>query len=179
MLENFRRNVGLSYSRLHFRGNRDKMMNFTNALSRARRALVIFPDLSMDGETAATVFRYLSRKFSSDSMTVLVRHDQLSYVTASSPLKTLTYTPEDINTWYVPRRSLVKKMMAMNFDVAFDLNVDLSVTGAFLCKASNAPLRISFAKDRGDQFYNFQVQTRGTSNRPHSYRTLLKYLEMF
>jgi ADP-heptose:LPS heptosyltransferase len=178
MLEGFRLKVGLTYSRLHFRHNHDRIMNFTDALRRSRRALVIFPESSLDGEMASTFLRYLLRKFSSERMMVVIRDDQLFAMASAPPLKTLTYSVRDINKWFVPRRELLQRMENNNFDVALDLNLNFSLTSAFLCKASNAPLRISFVKKNSDQFYNFQVKTKGNSNK-YSYRSLLKCLDMF
>ncbi len=179
MLEDFRLRVGLSYSRLHFRHNHDKIMNFTDALSRSRRALVIFPESSLEGESASIFIRHLLRKFSSERMMVVIRDDQLFAMSSAPPLKTLTYSMQDINKWFVPRRELLQRMENNKFDVALDLNSKLSLTSAFLCKASNAPLRISFVKKNGDQFYNFQVKTKGNSGDKYSYRSLLKCLDMF
>jgi hypothetical protein len=179
MFEGLRLKVGLMYSRLHFRHNRDRIMNFTDALTRSRRALVIFPELALDGESVSTFLRYLLRKFSSEGMIVVIRDDQLFAMASAPPLKTLTYSEHDINKWFVPRRELLQRLESNNFDVALDLNLKLSLTSAFLCKASNAPLRISFAKKNGDQFYNFQVKTKENNSNRYSYRSLLKCLDMF
>ena len=179
MLEGFRLKVGLSYSRLHFRQKQDRMMNFTNALTQSRRALVIFPESSFDGESASAFLHYLLRKFSSEGMMVAIRDDQLFAMASAPPLKTLTYSIRDVNNWFVPRRELLQRMGSNKFDVALDLNINLSLTGAFLCKASNAPLRISFAKKNGDQFYNIQVKIKGNDDNKYSYQSLLKCLDMF
>jgi hypothetical protein len=178
MLEGIRLKGGLFYSRLHFRHNHDRIMNFTDALRRSRRALVIFPESSVDGESASTFLQYLIRKFSSERMMVIIRDDQLFTMASAPPLKTLTYSERDINKWFVPRRELLQRMESNNFDVAVDLNLNFSLTSAFLCKASNAPLRIGFAKKNSDQFYNFQFKTKGNNNK-YSYRSLLKCLDMF
>jgi len=179
MLESFRLKVGLSYSRLYFRHKHDRMMNFTNALTQSRRALVLFPESSLDGESASTFLQYLLRKFSSERMMVAIRDDQLFALASAPPFKTLTYSIRDVNTWYVPRRELLHRMGSNSFDVALDLNIHLSLTSAFLCKASDAPLRVSFAKINGDQFYNFQVKTKGNNDNKFSYQSLLKCLDMF
>jgi hypothetical protein len=179
MLEGFRRTVGLSYSRIHFRHNHDRMMNFTDVLTRSRRALVILPESVLDSESISTLFRYLLRKFSPEGMEVLIRHDHLFSMASTPPLKTLTYSNEDINTWFVPRKNLLQRIESHSYDVALDLNIGLSLTSAFLCKASKAPLRVSFAKQSGDQFYNFQVKTKGGNGTPRTYRNLIKCLDMF
>jgi hypothetical protein len=155
------------------------MMNFTDALTRSRRALVIFPESSLDGESVLTLFRYLLRKFSSEGIMVLIRDDQLFSMASTPPLKTLTYSANDINTWFVPRRELLQRIKTNTFDVALDLNIGLSLPSAFLCKASNAPLRVSFAKQGGDQFYNFQFQSKGAVGNTRTYRSFLKCLDMF
>jgi len=157
----------------------DRIMNFTDALTRSRRALVILPETSLDSEAVSTFLRYLLRKFSSEGMTVMIRDDQLFAIASAPPLKTLTYSAHDINKWFVPRRELLRKMVSNKFDVAVDLNINLSLTSAFLCKASNAPLRISFVKRNGDQFYNFQVKIKGNTCNKYSYRSLLKCIDMF
>ena len=179
MLEGIRLQVGLLYSRMHFRHTHDRIMNFTDVLTRSRRALVIVPETSVDSEAVSTFLRYLLRKFSSDGIMVMIRDDQLFAIASAPPLKTLTYSEQDINKWFVPRRELLRRMESNKFDVAVDLNIDLSLTGAFLCKASNAPLRVSFVKKDGDQFYNFQVKTKGNNGSKYSYRGLLKCLDMF
>jgi hypothetical protein len=179
MLEGFRRNIGLSYSRLHFRHNHDRTMNFTDVLTRSRRALVILPESVLDGESLSTLFRYLLRKFSPECMEILIRNDHLFSLASTPPLKTLTYSDEDINTWLVPRKKLLQRIESHSYDVALDLNIGLSLPSAFLCKASKAPLRVSFAKRKGDQFYNFQVRTKENNSASRTYRNLIKCLDMF
>jgi len=179
MFDGIRRKVGLSYSRLHFRNNHDRMMNFTDALTRSRRALVIFPELSPDGESVLTLFRYLIKKFSSDGIMVLIRDDQVNSMVTAPPLKTLTYSANDINTWFIPRQELLRKITANTYDVALDLNIGFSLPSAFLCKASRAPLRVSFAKDEADQFYNLQFQSKEVAGITRIYQNFLKFLDMF
>ncbi len=110
---------------------------------------------------------------------VLIRDDQLHSIVSTPPLKTLTYSADDINTWFVPRRELLQRITANTYDVALDLNIGFSLPSAFLCKASKAPLRVSFAKYEGDQFYNLQFQSKETSGITRMYRSFLKFLDMF
>jgi ADP-heptose:LPS heptosyltransferase len=179
MFEGIRRRVGIKCSRRHFRHTRERVINFTDALSRSHRALVIFPDSLIDRESAHTIMQHLLRKFNSEKITVLIRDDQLFAMASTPPIKTLTYSHEDVNTWFLPRRRLLEKMETSTFDVALDLNVELSLPSAFLCRASDAPLRISFAKEEGDQFYNFQVNAKSPADNFNVYRGFLNCLDMF
>jgi hypothetical protein len=91
-------------------------MNFTDALRRSRRALVIFPESPLDGESASNFLQYMLRKFSSEGMMVAIRDDQLFTMASAPPLKTLTYSARDINNWFVPRRELLRRIESNNFD---------------------------------------------------------------
>jgi hypothetical protein len=179
MFEKFCFSVGMLSARFHFRGRKDRALNFTDILIRAHRVLVIFPEKELDADSTSAVLRYLLRRFSAEGMLVLIRKDLLHVLSAAPPVKTLTYTQEDISRWFIPRRKLTRRLESNTFDVAVDLNTSTSLPGAFLCKASDAPLRISFTKPDGDLFYNFQVQLKGSSNMLSTMRNFLKCLDMF
>ena len=179
MFEHVRFTIGMTYARLHFRKKSDRAMNFTDALARAHRALIIFPEKEIDADAASTVVRYLLRRFSVEGVLVLIRNDLVFTLASAPPVKTLTYTSQDVSRWFVPRNTIVTRLNANTFDAALDLNTTLALPSAFLCKASNAPLRISFAKEEGDNFYNFQVQLKEFGNALSIYRNFLKCLDMF
>ncbi len=179
MLDRARRRVGLSYSRFHFRGSRDRILSFTEAFTRARRALVLFPESPIDTDSSTAVLKYIARRYAAGGVVVIIRHDLKSAVSPVPWVKMVTYDKQDVSAWFTPRKTLIQRMKGTTYDVAFDLNVDFALTSAFLCKASNAPLRVSFRKDEGDRFYNFQIQTKGISNNPTSYRNFLRCLDMF
>jgi hypothetical protein len=179
MFEKFRFTIGMAYARFHFRRKKDHAMNFTDILTRAHRILVIFPETEFDADSASTVLRYLLRRFSARGILVLIRNDFLHVLSSAPPVKTLIYTKGDISRWFIPRRDVMTRLTSNTFDVAVDLNEYLSLPGAFLCKASNAPLRISFTKPEGDFFYNFQVQLKESSNIISTLRNFLKCLDMF
>jgi hypothetical protein len=179
MLEKFRFTIGMVYARFHFRRKKDHAVNFTDILTRAHRVLVIFPEKEFDADSASTVLRYLLRRFSARGILVLIRNDFLHVLSSAPPVKTLVYTKEDVSRWFIPKTDVITRLASNTFDAAVDLNVSLSLAGAFLCKASNAPLRISFTKPEGDFFYNFQVQLKESSNMVSTLRNFLKCLDMF
>lgn len=179
MFEGLRLNIGLQYARFHFRKRRDPVVRFTEAVDRARKALVLFPETVTDSESIQSVMKYLGRRFGAGSVMVLAREDLAVSLKANFNGKTVTYSPQEINQWHIPRGELLRKMKSSTFDIALDLNVNLALASAFICRESNAPLRVGFAKPNGDHFYNFVVQTRMTTNTPVAYKNLLKCLDMF
>lgn len=180
MFDGFRLRIGLLYSRLHFRNVGEPAIRFTEAISRAKRALVVLPDGTRDITSVQWIVRNLAERFVDGSMIILARNDQAAWLkTESSQVEIVSYTPEDVNTWFVPRRELLGKMKRSTFDVAFDLNVGFTLMSAFLCRESKAPLRVSFTKSFADEFFNFQINTRPTNSLAVAYRNLARCLEMF
>jgi ADP-heptose:LPS heptosyltransferase len=179
MFELSRLKMGLWYTRFHFRKQQDPVVRFTEAVGRARKALVILPESMTDMESLQSVMKYLNRRFGAGSVMVLAREEFATSVRANFSAKTITYHPKEISRWYIPTDGLLRKMKSSTFDIALDLNVTLALPSAFMCRESNAPLRVGFAKPNADQFYNFQVQTRMTTNTPVAFKNLLKCLDMF
>ena len=169
----------MKYAGFRFRRKAEPAVRFTDALSRSHRALVIFPETGLDWESTQSVLKYLTRRFASGSLHLLIHEDFVKTLASSSMVKTLTYSHEDINAWFIPRASLLRKLKTSTFDVVFDLNMTLALPSAFICRDTNALLRVSFAKESGDEFYNLQVRTTNSSNLPNAYRTLMKCLDMF
>ena len=179
MFEALRFSLGLKYSRFHFRKRQDAVMRFTEAVEHSQRALVLLPETATDSESMTSVVKYLNHRFGSGSVTIVGREEFARNLRAAFSGKTITYTPEEINGWFLPRRELLRKMKSSTFDMALDLNVNLALPSAFICWESGAPLRVGFAKPEGDHFYNFVVQTRMTTNTPVAYKHLLRCLDMF
>jgi ADP-heptose:LPS heptosyltransferase len=91
----------------------------------------------------------------------------------------VTYNADDVTKWFTPRSGLVRRMKTVSFDIALDLNAQFSLVSAFLCKASRAPLRMSFAKERGERFFNVQFQSKVNNKQPRQYQGFVHCLQMF
>ncbi len=179
MFEALRYFVGLRYTRFHFRRQRDAVMRFTEAIERSQKALVLLPETATDSESMTSIVRYLNRRLGAENVTVIGREEFTRPMLSSFSGRTISYTPKEINGWFIPRGRLLRKMKSSTFDMALDLNVNLALPSAYICRESGAPLRVGFAKPEGDQFYNFVVQTRMTTNAPIAYKHLLRCLDMF
>ena len=177
MFDDLRRRVGLAYTRFHFRKRADAPMRFSDAVTRARRALVLFPERPLDEGTAEMLLRYLTRRFANGSTTVLVREDLRSSLPTTTAARVLTYTPKDLTKWFTPRSALIRRVKSSTFDAAFDLNTEFTLPSAFMCRESGAGLRVSFSKTNADEFYNLQIRTGSAAPGP-SYQSLMRCLDM-
>jgi hypothetical protein len=173
-----RRGIGLLWTRFEFRHDRDSVVNFTEAFPRAARAVVIYPDQAMDHESSSLMLSYLTERFA-DGLTVVFRQDLRPPFLSTSHVRMVTYTADDVTNWFTPRSGFVRRLKSVPFDVALDLNSQFSLIGAFLCKASRAPLRVSFGKTHGERFYNIHFQPKGTSRPLRQYQGLVRCLQMF
>lgn len=178
MLNGLRLKVGLLYSRFHFRKLNDPALRFTEAVSHARRALVLLPESTRDIASVQWIVRNFSERFSG-SLTIVATNEQIQWVKGDNRFQAVTYSPHDISTWFIPRQELLGKMKRSTFDIAFDLNTTLALPSAFLCRESKAPLRVSFLKSHADDFYNFQVHTKSGNSLAVAFRNLVRCLEMF
>lgn len=180
MFDGMRRGVGLVYSRFHFRKISDPVIRFTEAVTHARRALVLLPEATKDISSVQWIIRSLAERFTNGTMTIVARTDQASWVKKEQQrFQIVAYSEKEVSAWYIPRQELLGRMKRSTFDVAFDLNVNFALTSAFLCRESKAPLRVSFTKLHADEFYNFQVNTKAASSLAVAYRNLARCLDMF
>jgi ADP-heptose:LPS heptosyltransferase len=179
MLEKIRLRIGTSYARFHFRTAHDPVVRFTEAISEARRPVVFLPEVSAEATVIEGVLKFLGQRFHTSKVVLVARKDVVPYLPDLRGFNVVTFGKEELSAWYLPRTNLLRKMKKSTFDVALDLNIRFALPSSFLCRASQAPLRIGFVKQYADSFYNFQVQTEPSNNLTQVYSQLLKCIEMF
>jgi ADP-heptose:LPS heptosyltransferase len=179
MLESWRLRLGTWYARFHFRRAGDPVVHFTQAVSESRRAIVLLPESVSELLSTGSVLGFLEDRFHTSKVVLVVKKELVSHVPEHRGFNLFTYGPEELNRWFVPRPELLRKMKKSTFDLALDLNQGFALPSSFLCRASQAPLRIGFVKPYADDFYNFQVRTTQVKDPSQAYSTLLKCIEMF
>jgi ADP-heptose:LPS heptosyltransferase len=179
MLEELRLHIGTSYARILFGTTRDPIVRFTEAISQARRPIVFLPEVSAEALVVEGVLKFLGQRFHTSRVMLVTRKDIVPYLPDLRGFNVLSFSQEELSAWYLPRTDLLRKMKKSTFDLALDLNIRFALPSSFLCRASQAPLRIGFVKQYADNFYNFQVQTEPSSNLTQVYSQLLKCIEMF
>ena len=179
MLEKLRLRIGTSFARFHFRAARDPIVRFTEAFSEARRPVVFLPEVSAEASAVEDVLKFLGERFHTSKVVLVGRKSVVPFLPDLRGFNVVTFTEDELSVWYVPRTDLLRKMKKSTFDVALDLNIRFALPSSFLCRASQAPLRIGFVKQYADNFYNFQVQTEPSNNLTQVYSQLLKCIEMF
>ena len=64
----------------------------------------------------------------------------------------------DITFLYLPRSPLMQKVRRKSYDLSLDLNLDFLLPSAYICKGSDAHVRVGFARKEAEAFFNFQIR---------------------
>ncbi|HEX9829282.1 MAG TPA: hypothetical protein VGB10_03640 [Bacteroidota bacterium] len=179
MFDQLRYRIGLAYSRFHFRSSAPESIRWTGAISGAKRALLLLPETSQDSASLQGVVEFCTKQFAPSNVFIVGSVDAASRVKPDRRSQLVTFAPTDMNAWFLPRGELTQKMKKSTFDVAIDLNLDLALPSAYLCRSSGAQVRVGFKKIHADTFYNFQVQPQASNNFAAACHSLTECLRMF
>lgn len=179
MLESFRRSIGFQLARFHFRKNPDSVITFTEAISDARQALLIMPLGHMQLLPTVIVIELLKKRFREENITIVTAdggHEVMRLLPHSPVVRIL---PTEVSVFFLPRHELVERVNKRTYDVAIDLNLDLLLPSAYICKESRARVRVGFAGKQADTFYNLQIKQDPAQSKQMVFDRLAKCLEMF
>jgi len=77
----------------------------------------------------------------------------------------------------LPPMNIVRKVQSHKPEVALDFNTHFDLQSTYLCLISGAPVRMSFSKTKGSQFFNFQVNLNKNVDLEKRYDGIIKYLK--
>jgi ADP-heptose:LPS heptosyltransferase len=179
MLQRSRIAAGLLGARWHFRSSRDDVISFADAISGAHHLLVIMPLHGAPLYPVAPVITMLRRRLLDNQITLVVSHHSTEALEALKHSPVIRVLPQETSFWFLPSRDVIARVGARSYDVAIDLNLDFLIPSGYICRESNARVRIGFAGRRADLFYNLQVQVRPTESRTQQYERMARCLQMF
>ncbi len=178
MLESVRRVIGLTVARWHFRRRAEEPLSFTHAVTEARHALLVLPLQSLELVPIAPVLEVLREKFQDKHITVVTAMHSVELMHLLPQGRFVRIDPTEISPFFLPRRSMLQRMPRPAYDLAIDLNLDFKLPSGYICRESNARVRLGFAGEQSDLFYNFLIQTTAVPGKQR-YKQLAAYLEMF
>jgi ADP-heptose:LPS heptosyltransferase len=174
-----RKKLGTLYARIHYRHERDAITDFTRAISNATTALVLLPDDHREFQFARSIVPSLQKKFTGNHLTVFVPEHLKDPLRDVYLCEIVRIREEDINLFFLPKHRLRRRVQEKRFDVSVDLNIQLHLPSAFLCRESRSKVRIGITKELADIFYNFQLRADTTGSAKAVYDHLLNCLAMF
>ncbi len=84
----------------------------------------------------------------------------------------------EVNSINLPTKRLISKLSDYNFQVVLDLNREENVFYSYVATLIDVPIRVGFAKEHADKFYNVQIVDK-ENNSEISYKNFLNCLLMF
>lgn len=179
MVDNLRKSIGLGIARLHFRKHKAEQVLFTHSISDARNALLVMPFQQLDLPPIASVIELLRNKFQEKHITVITPMHSVELMRLLPQGRFVKVDPWEVSAFYLPRGEMMQRMPRTEYDLAIDLNLDFVLPSGYICRESNARIRVGFAGKRADLFYNFLVQTRPDRGGREAYERLASCLAMF
>jgi ADP-heptose:LPS heptosyltransferase len=178
MLERLRKRIGLLYAKVHFR-EPDKVLTFTDAVKRARSAMVILPSERTHSEMTRPLMQFIQSRFLAGNLTIIVPEEARPLVAQLPRCDVIHLRQDDIGSFALPKKSIIHRIQRNEYDLVLDLNLVFSLPAAYLCKASRSRLRVGFATEYADTFFNFQIKTDTARNVKTIYERFVACLGMF
>lgn len=179
ILDDIRHGIGIQYARLHFRKEREPVISFPSSIQNAHRALLIMPLKMQQFFPTIMVMAFLKDRFPEENITLLgdgFGREELKMLPRSSFIRILE---SEVNTFFIPQKQLLERVMHRQYDLVVDLNLDFLLPSAYICRATNARVRVGFAGKRADAFYNFQFQPDPALERTQLYDRMARFLQNF
>ena len=179
MLEQPRRFLGYTIARFRLRSEREKVLSFPHALAAANRVLLVLPEKPWESSEAASVLRPLLGHFTASHITIVSFAAQDGPVRLVPRSHVLSVTADDLTPFYLPRKNIIDAIRREKYDLAVDLNLDFMLASAYICKVSDAKVRVGSARRNADLFFNFQVRVDPGTAPGQSYKRFVRCLQMF
>ncbi len=171
--------LGVQLARWHFRTSHDEPVVFTDAISSARRVLLVMPLTSVDLLPTVQVLEMVKSRFKGENITVITGERGVEAVRLLPHSRFIHLLKTQVSPFFLPRQDLVASLKQRTYDLAIDLNLDLILPSGYICKVSGARVRVGFSQNHADIFYNFQVKPDPTLGRKLIYDRFVHCLRKF
>lgn len=179
MFNDLRGFIGVRAAQFHFRKLRDSVVSFTSAVSGARQVLIIMPLGPGEFLPTVMVIDMLKRRFREENLTIVTGDRGLEVMRMLPRTQFIHLLKHEVSYFFLPRADVIERLRKRQYDLAIDLNLDLVLPSAYICRASAARVRIGFNRKHADAFYNFQIQPDPTLSKRLIYDRLVQCLDMF
>ena len=179
MFENVFAYGGLQFARLQFRSDIDAVQPMTNFFRDARAILIAMPVGYDEAVLAGKALSMLHDRMIPMKITIIHSSTRATPLSILPRTEVVRVDPADINRFLLPRRSLLQRILPQSYDVALDLNLDFVLHTAYICKATRASVRVGFAREEADSFFNVQLSVDRQRAPQSLYEHVATFLSMF
>jgi hypothetical protein len=174
----FAERLARAYHRLMMK---NQPINFLSSINDYRDCLVCLPANMEFILEAASKLPHIAEIFPNRMINVLLTsnidvrsHDYIKRFTIIKPYS------NDINVFYLPKRSFIDRVTAQGISVCIDLDFKPNFFNSSVCIMTKAPVRIGFAKGLGLPYYNLEIDVDNDKTPvKESYEQFIKVLYNF
>ncbi len=134
---------------------------------------------SSPGFPAVPVLDFLTQRFPQENITIVTAEQDYQTMRMLPHTTLMRMLVSEVNPLLLPRKDIVQRVLGREYDLAIDLNLDLVLPSAYICRASKARVRIGFARKHADFFYNLAINVDPAHDRKQVYDILVRCLQMF
>jgi len=166
----------LSYAR---RRDYTDVIDVGEYLSKISTALILPPEDPELFRSATRILDDLRQRFTQAQFYLLTPKTLASMVSLDEKVRIISYEADEIGFHGLPKDKLQQAIRSRHFDMVIDLNLEFNLIAMFLCRVSEAKLRICFVNASREQFYNFQMRAIESNSIEQKYRSLVNCLAVF
>jgi hypothetical protein len=148
-------------------------------LSKIATALILPPEHPEAFKAATQLLDDLRQRFTQTQFYLLTPKALVDTLSLNEQVRIISYDPTEIGFHGLPKDTLQQAIRSRHFDMVIDLNLEFNLIATFLCRVSEAKLRICLAHPERDPFYNFQLRVTDGNRVAEKYQSLLKYISVF
>jgi ADP-heptose:LPS heptosyltransferase len=171
--------VGYQFAKFQFRNEFDTVQPMTDFFSGAKNVLIALPVGYEEAIVASNALRAFRSRWLHLHLTVIHNSTRATSLIDFPKCEVVRIDPPEINKFSLPTKSLLQRIITRQYDVALDMNLDFVLHTAYICKASRAKVRVGFAHQASDVFFNVQLNLRRHGSPQSLYEKFASCLAMF
>jgi len=155
---------------------RNEPFSFNKIISNATDFLIIMPSEENDFYHSLELIKYIL--IHKKNISLFLPEYRYSLLPEKEKFKIISYHEKQKTRFNLPEKSLGNRLRAKEFDIVIDLNKKEDVFFSAVSNLVTAKLRMSFVKERSEDYYDLQI-ANSIENSEQIYRQFLSYLQMF
>jgi len=90
----------------------------------------------------------------------------------------ILFTEADLNRWGLPGKELIWACQRIQVDAVLDLNQEFAPVSATIGSTVDAPLKVGFFSDEGEDYFNIMIRRSGTDLMESGFKEIFQILGM-
>ncbi len=176
MLDYFKHKIAEKVVDKQLKTHHFEQHTFTDFFTKAFTFFIAMPEDERDFTYSLSVLNYIADN--KKSAMVLTKDFKVSLLPQKFRARAIEYGEKDITRWTLPSKKLIDRLTEMQFNVSVDLNRKENLFNSYTSNLVQAPLKVGFAKNDSDKFYNIQIINE-EDNPEISYENFLNCLKIF